>query len=112
MVESGQRMEVVMRDSVRAAVGDEMRESDERWKGMIRDVKGRLDGVQRELRAGLRGQLGRGQDERGETVSDICSAAATERAAHDGAKLGEKHEGVYGGQYGGRAQYFAGPPTQ
>ena len=112
MVESGQRMEVVMRDSVRAAVGDEMRESDERWKGMIRDVKGRLDGVQRELRAGLRGQLGRGQDERGETVSDICSAAATERAAHDGAKLGEKHEGVYGGQHGGRAQYFAGPPTQ
>ena len=45
---------------------------------------------------------------------DSMSAAATVLAAADGGMKGkgEEREGVHEDQYGGEAQYFAGPPMQ
>ena len=118
MVGIGQQMGVGVRDSIRTAIGDEMRESDERWKGMIRDVKGRLEELRRELRAGVKGSSGGldgtviGEQRERDTMSDVCSAAATELAAEGGGAREAVGVKVHGVRRGGGSQYFAVPPVQ
>jgi chromosome segregation ATPase len=81
-----------------------------------REMKGKLDELQAQLRRGFRmGSGGRDGEWKGkqmgdEMSDDSMSAAATVLAAAGGGM--KEREGVRGDQYGGGAQYFAGPPMQ
>ena len=81
-----------------------------------REMKGKLDELQAQLRRGF--GMGSGgldgesrREQMGDEMSDdSMSAAATVLAAAAGGM--KEREGVRGNQYGGGAQYFAGPPMQ
>ena len=81
-----------------------------------REMKGKLDVLQAQLRRGFgmgSGGLDGGSkgEQMGDDMSDdSMSAAATVLAAAGGGM--KEREGVRGNQYGGGAQYFAGPPMQ
>jgi chromosome segregation ATPase len=81
-----------------------------------REMKGKLDELQAQLRRGFgmgSGGLDGGSkgEQMGDDMSDdSMSAAATVLAAAGGGM--KEREGVRESQYGGGAQYFAGPPMQ
>jgi hypothetical protein len=109
-----QRQEVRVQECVNTAVSEEMSKSDERLRGVLRDLKGQLGVLQKEMRVGMmrvQQRGGRGGDVMSENGS---SAAATELA--EGRRAREKGaglwEGVYEGQQGEGVQLFAGPPMQ
>ena len=97
------------------AVSEEMSKSDERLRGVLRDLKGQLGVLQKEMRVGMmrvQQRGGRGEEVMSENGS---SAAATELA--EGRRAREKGAGlwegaVYEGQQGEGVQLFAGPPMQ
>ena len=81
-----------------------------------REMKGKLDELQEQLRRGLGVGSGRldeeskGKQMGDEMSDDSMSAAATVLAAAGGGM--KEREGVRVDQHGGGAQYFAGPPMQ
>ena len=110
-----QRQEVRVQECVNMAVSEEMSRSDERLRGVLRDLKGQLGVLQKEMRVGMmrvQQRGGRGEEVMSENGS---SAAATELA--EGRRAREKGAGlwegaVYEGQQGEGVQLFAGPPMQ
>ena len=108
------RQEVRVQECMGTAVSEEMSKSDERLRGVLRDLKGQLGVLQKEMRVGMmrvQQRGGRGEEVMSENGS---SAAATELA--EGRRAREKGaglwEGVYEGQQGEGVQLFAGPPMQ
>jgi len=109
------RQEVRVQECMGTAVSEEMSKSDERLRGVLRDLKGQLGVLQKEMRVGMmrvQQRGGRGEEVMSENGS---SAAATELA--EGRRAREKGAGlwegaVYEGQQGEGVQLFAGPPMQ
>ena len=80
VVRESRRQEVRVQECMGVAVSEEMSRSDERLRGVLRDLKGQLGVLQKEVRVGMmRGQQrgGRGEEVMSENGS---SAAATELA--------------------------------
>ena len=75
-----QRQEVRVQECVNTAVSEEMSKSDERLRGVLRELRGQLGVLQKEVRVGMmRGKQRRGREE--EVMSEnASSAAATELA--------------------------------
>ena len=108
------RQEVRVQECMGTAVSEEMSKSDERLRGVLRDLKGQLGVLQKEMRVGMMRVQQRGG--RGEEVisENGSSAAATELA--EGRRAREKGaglwEGVHESQQGEGVQLFAGPPME
>ena len=88
-----------------------MSRSDERLRGVLRDLKGQMGVLQRELREGM-GRVQRGMGKESRTVSDDESAASTERDGMRGVGKEREEKGVCEGQQGSGVQLFAGPLMQ
>ena len=117
------RVEVMMKDMgeqivphVRNGMEKVMGEHEDVVRSKHREMKGKLDELQAQLRRGFRmGSGGRDGEWKGkqmgdEMSDDSMSAAATVLVAAGGGM--KEREGVREDQYGGGAQYFAGPPMQ
>jgi hypothetical protein len=111
VVRESRRQEVRVQECVGVAVSEEMSRSDERLRGVLRDLKGQIGVLQRELREGM-GRVQRGMGKESGTVSDDESAASTERDGMRGVGKEREEKSVYEGQQGSGAQLFAGPLMQ
>ena len=93
VVRESRRQEVRVQECVGTAVSEEMNRSDERLRGVLRDLKGQLGVMQRELREGM-GRVQRGMGKESGTVNDDESAASTELGGMRGVGIeGERGEG-------------------
>jgi hypothetical protein len=69
VVRESRRQEVRVQECVGVAVSEEMSRSDERLRGVLRDLKGQMGVLQRELREGM-GRVQRGMGKECGMVSD------------------------------------------
>ena len=116
VVEGVEAMMKGMGEQIAPHVRGVMGEHEDVVRSRHREMKGKLDELQAQLRRGFGMGSGgldggsKGEQMGDEMSDDSMSAAATVLAAASGGM--KEREGVRESQYGGGAQYFAGPPMQ